>query len=98
MLFAIALKSVFIMTDSMLVHKLMMVNIWIALFHMLPIPPYNGARTFFGSRFVYVFVVGALIGCGFLLSYVGGLASLIGAIIFGIILLLVFFAHVDKRW
>jgi hypothetical protein len=69
---------------------------WIALYDMLPIPPFNGSRTFFGSRFVYMFVVGALIGCAVLLTYTSGIIPLLGALVLGALVLFVFFVYVDK--
>jgi Zn-dependent protease len=98
MLFAVVLKSIYLATSSPLVHKAMLINIWIALFDMLPIPPFNGSRTFFGSRFIYVFVVGALIGCAIMLTYLSGIVPIIGALLLGALILLVFFAYIDKRW
>jgi hypothetical protein len=75
-----------------------MITIWIALFDMVPIPPFNGSRTFFGSRYVYVFVLGALIGCALLLKYLTGIVPILGAIALGALVLLVFFMYVDKKW
>lgn len=95
MLFAIILKG---FAGNEIVHRLMMVCILMSIFNMLPIPPMNGLRTFFGSRFVYVFVYASLIACGLLLTYVSGLLALIGSLVMGALILLIFFAHVDKRW
>jgi hypothetical protein len=98
MIFAVILKSLAVALSSPLLEKAVMINIWIALYDMLPIPPYNGSRTFFGSRFIYVFVVGALIGCAALLTFFTGILPLIGAIVLGALILFVFFVYVDKRW
>ena len=78
--------------------KLMKICILLAIFNMLPIPPMNGLRTFFGSRFVYVFVTASIIACGALLGFVGGFLSLLGGIVLGALILLVFFVYIDKRW
>ncbi|MFH1063488.1 MAG: hypothetical protein V1729_00240 [Candidatus Woesearchaeota archaeon] len=98
MMFAVLIKTINLGLGWPLLEKLMMINIWIALFDMIPVPPFNGCRTFFGSRYVYVFMLGALIGCATLLSYLGGIAPIIGALILGSIVLLVFFSYIDKRW
>jgi hypothetical protein len=76
----------------------MTICILIAIFEMLPIPPMNGLRTFFGSRFVYIFVYASIIACGLLLSYVSGPLALIGSIVAGALMLMMFFVYVDKRW
>ncbi|MBW2996785.1 hypothetical protein KY349_00420 [Candidatus Woesearchaeota archaeon] len=98
MLFAILLKSLSVATGLEVFEKAMMITIWIALFDMVPIPPFNGSRTFFGSRYVYVFVLGALIGCALLLKYLTGIVPILGAIALGALVLLVFFMYVDKKW
>jgi Zn-dependent protease len=98
MLFAVLLKSLHLATGVGLFEKAMMINIWIALFDMLPIPPFNGSRTFYGSRFIYVFVLGSMIGCAALLAFVSGIAALLGALVLGSLILFVFFAFMDKRW
>ncbi len=97
-IFAIILKSLHLATGAGLFHKAMMINIWIALFDMIPIPPFNGSRTFFGSRYAYIYVLGSIIGCAALLTYVSGIVALIGALVIGALLLFVFFGFVDKRW
>jgi Zn-dependent protease len=98
MLFAVLLKSLEMGTGLSIFHKAMMINIWIALFDMVPIPPFNGSRTFFGSRFIYIFVLGALIGCASLLAFTSGILAILGAIALGALVLVVFFVHIDKRW
>jgi len=98
MLFAVLLKILATITGLGIFEKAMMINIWIALFDMLPIPPFNGSRTFFGSRYIYVFVLGSLIGCAALLKYLSGIVPIIGALVLGSLMLLIFFIYVDKRW
>lgn len=97
-LFAVLLKIVYVATGIPVIQKLMMINIWIALFDMLPIPPFNGSRTFFGSRYVYVFVLGAMIGCAALLYYLSGIVPIIGGLVLGALMLFMFFRFIDKRW
>lgn len=98
MLFAVLLKSLSVAASLPFLHKAMMINIWIALFDMVPIPPFNGSRTFFGSRYVYVFVLGALVGCAVMLAYLSGIVPIIGSLVLGGLVLLVFFVMVDKSW
>jgi len=98
MIFAAILKGVHSFMPLPIIQKLMIINIWIALFDMLPIPPFNGSKTFFGSRFIYIFVVAALVGCALLLTLASGLLSIIGALIIGALMAWIFFAYIDKRW
>lgn len=99
MFFAIILKGIFVVTQSEAIYVAMMINIWLALFDMIPIPPFNGSRTFFGSRYIYIFVLGALLGCAALLiSGMNSIIAIIGSLILGALVLLVFFVFVDKNW
>ncbi|MBW2972553.1 hypothetical protein KY359_05955 [Candidatus Woesearchaeota archaeon] len=98
MLFAVILKALATATGLQVFHKAMIVFIWISLFDMVPIPPFNGSRTFFGSRYIYVFVLGSLIGTAAMLVYLSGIVPIIGGIVLGALILLVFFVMIDKRW
>lgn len=97
-LFAVILKSLSVATSMQVFEKAMMISIWIALFDMVPIPPFNGSRTFFGSRYVYIFVLGSVIGCAVMLSYLSGIVPIIGSLVLGALMLLVFFVQIDKGW
>ncbi len=98
MLFAAIMKSLYLGTSYPIFQTLMVMNIWIAIFDMIPVPPFNGSQTFFGSRYVYMFVLGAILGCAALLFYLSGILPIIGALILGAIVFFVFFVYVDKRW
>ena len=98
MVFAILLKTIYFAIPNPWILKAVTINIWLALFNMIPIPPFNGIRTFFGSRFIYVFVVGCMFGAAAILTWTGGILSVIGALFVGTLLLFVFFGYVDKRF
>ena len=59
-------------------------NIWLAIFTMLPIPPLDGSNVFFASRLLYAFAFGCIVGYA-LLVLVLGFYSLIFVILMGII-------------
>jgi len=66
------------------------INLWIVLFNMIPIPPLEGGKIFFGSRKLYVFGVGFIVSC-FLLQNLGLIGSLgLGAIL-GLIILAIYY-------
>lgn len=99
MILAIIAKILLLLPfGSSIFFKLMMFNIWLAIFTMLPIPPLDGLKTFFGSRYVYVFAYACIIGCGVLLYFFGAVASIIGAIVFGAIAVSLFFIYFDKKF
>lgn len=82
-----------------LIQKIIIINIAMALSNMLPIPPLDGSNLFFALRPAYFFIFGSMIGIAFLLLHpaVSVLASVIGAIIIGFLILLVYAIFIDKR-
>jgi hypothetical protein len=97
-LFAVLLKALYTGTGIGLFHTAMVINIWLAIFDMLPIPPFNGSRTFFGSRYIYFLVVGCIIGIAAFLYFFSSILALFAGILFGIIVAVLFFVLVDKKW
>ena len=62
------------------------INIAMAIINMLPLPPLNGVKLFFGSRLFYFFLTGLVVGIGmFLLLLDNILISLILALILAIL-------------
>ncbi len=69
-LLAIFVKIIlYAIPDSLFLQKLLSVTLWFALFTILPIPPLNGSRLFFGSRVTYFFILGWVIGFNVLLRF-----------------------------
>ncbi|HII72260.1 TPA: hypothetical protein HA265_05900, partial [Candidatus Woesearchaeota archaeon] len=97
MLFAIILKTIYFSAPDPWILKAVNINIWLALFNMLPIPPYNGSKTFFGSRLIYVFVLGSMIGAAVLLTWTSQFWAVVGALAVGFLLLTLFFIYVDRN-
>ena len=83
-----------------LIQKVIIFNITYALFSLIPIPPSDGSRTFFGSRMLYAFSVSGIIAAAVLLSLninVG--LAIISSFFIGVALWLlyyIFFEH--KLW
>ena len=99
MFFAIFLRVLSgIFGDSNWLGLAIRVCIWIALYNMVPAPNFNGVKTFFGSRFVYVFVVVVMICCSVMLSYSGVIVSIIGSFILGALLLGAFFVYIEQKF
>jgi len=96
--FAILLKGFYEYFPSDWLLKFVMINVWLTVYNMLPFPPYNGSWTFFGSRLVYTFVLGCILGASAILAFTSGILALVGAVLFGIALLAVLFFFFDKLW
>jgi len=84
---AIIFKALIPIMGGTLLAQAMMWNMWIAVFSMLPLPPLDGGKIFFGSRLLYTFTAGFTIGCALLISLAPIISTLIGAAILGVIIL-----------
>jgi len=71
--------------ENILLQQAMVVNIWFALFNMLPIPPLDGSHMFFASRTFYVFAFAAMAGLGLSIYFLGPFISLFLGLLFGIL-------------
>ena len=83
-----------------LIQKVIIFNITYALFSLIPIPPSDGSRTFFGSRMLYAFSVSVIIAAAVLLSLnISVILAIISSFFIGVVLWLlyyIFFEH--KLW
>lgn len=94
---AIICKALYFSFPNPWLLKAVNVNIWLALFNMIPLPPFDGVKMFFGSKLVYVFVLGSMIGAAVLLFWSASILSVLGSMLIGFILLAVFFIFVDRN-
>ena len=74
------------------------VNLWMAVFTMLPIPPLDGSRVFFFSRLNYVLIVGSIFGLALLLKFtnINILVLILLSLIVGVIIWAIYFWFVEK--
>ncbi|MFC1723883.1 hypothetical protein ACFL0V_07115, partial [Nanoarchaeota archaeon] len=98
MLFAIILKTIWFANPSEFLLKAVNINIWLALWNMVPFPPFNGAYAFFGSRYIYIFTVGFMAGAAAILNWISGFWAMIAALLVGLVAYILFFVFVDKNW
>jgi len=78
-----------IFPTNILIKKAIIVNLWYAIFNMLPIPPLPGLNTMFFSRVVYFLVFGSIIGITFLLMLnVNIVLAILGAFFVGVLFML----------
>jgi len=72
--------------QSLMLQMGVSVNIAMAIMNILPIPPLNGSKLFFGSRLLYFFMLGIIVGMAvFLLVMDSILLSLLFSLILGVI-------------
>ncbi|MBW2977033.1 hypothetical protein KY347_06320 [Candidatus Woesearchaeota archaeon] len=89
---AIALNS--------LIQKVIAFNIAYAVCSLLPIPPLDGSRTFYGSRMLYAFSVSAIVVAAILLSSnIGMVLALISSFLIAIVLWVLYYIFFEsKAW
>lgn len=93
----IALAAIFklmVFLPESFVQKAVLINVMFAIYNLLPIPPLDGAQLFFGSRILYAFTAGLVLGWSvFLLIpsfniFITFLGSLVLSLAFGVTMLL----------
>lgn len=74
------------------------INVLFAVFNMLPLPPLDGSKVFFGSRYIFTFSFIFILGISVLLFAVGPLLSILGGIILGILGWAYLYSKIDGKW
>ncbi|MBI4149382.1 hypothetical protein HY491_02960 [Candidatus Woesearchaeota archaeon] len=82
--------------NAALVDKLFLLNMALAVYSLLPIPPLPGANLFFASRNWYVFIAGTL--ASYLILVLLGVFSYVFALIIGFIIWLLYYIFLEKDW
>ncbi|MEK6808825.1 MAG: hypothetical protein AABY14_04015 [Nanoarchaeota archaeon] len=95
--FAIFLKIFHSIIPLPIIQKAMLLNIALALFTMLPIPPLNGSKVFYGGRLIYVFGGAFIVTTSILLLLdINPWISIISSFIVSIIAWLLFYILYEK--
>ena len=96
---AILFKTLVFLPNTVLIDKLVMINIWIALFALLPIPPMAGANIFYSSRVLYLMAVIMFVMIAVLLQATAVLTAIIGSVfVLGLFLLLLNVIIAMGKW
>ena len=97
MFLAIFFKILYAAIPLALLNKAMMFNIGYAVYTILPIPPLNGSRLFFGSRMIYIFSLASIVGgAALLITKIPVIISVIGALLIGLICWLLYYIFFEK--
>ena len=86
MLLALLFKAISGFFVNALIHKMITFNIVYAMYSLLPIPPLDGSKTFYGSRMLYAFSTAGLVAAAVMLTLnisisIAVIASLLIAIV-----------------
>lgn len=98
-LFAIIFKSISGFAFNALIQKVIIFNILYAAFSMLPIPPLDGSKIYFGSRMLYFFALPGIVAAAFLLY--AGIAIWIAAFssfLIALILWILYYIFFEKGY
>lgn len=94
----ILLKVVSIFNPSFLIEKAIRFNVIYMITNLLPIPPLDGSKIYFGSRMLYAFVLPAMIFATVLIVVnVPVFLSLILSLLVGIVLWLIYYISFERK-
>ncbi len=97
---AVLFKAISGVVFNALIQKVIVFNIAYAVYSLIPIPPLDGSRTFYGSRMLYAFSTAGIVAAAILINLnIGVWVAVISSLFIGIILWLlyyIFFEH--KAW
>jgi len=99
LLLAYFLKIVNSMLGLPIIDKIILVNLLLAVYTMLPIPPFaNGARIFFWSRLTYFFLLGVVIAAALLIWISNNIFFiLVGSVLVGAIIWFIYYIAYEEE-
>lgn len=94
----ILLKVLTVFSSSALIEKAIIFNVVYLITSLLPIPPLDGSKIFFGSRMLYAFVLPALVVATILMIVdIQILLSLSLSLLVGVVLWLVYYISFERK-
>ncbi len=97
LLLALVFKPIYLATGSEVIGLFVKVNLWYAVFSMLPIPPLDGSTGFFGSRSTFVLLFGFVLGAAIMIWVAQSFfIMLIGAVIFSLLFWFLYYTAIEK--
>ncbi len=94
---ALILKPFYIASQSPMLFTFIKINLWYAVFSMVPIPPLDGSTAFFGARSTYMLLFGFIMGAALMIYLVNSFwIMLFGTILFGIVFWFIYFMAIER--
>ncbi len=95
--FAAFFKALSVFAANSLIEKLITFNIAYALYSLIPVPPLDGSRTFYGSRMLYAFSTAFILAAAILLSINMGVGiALLSSFFIGIVLWVLYYIFFEN--
>tara|TARA_Y100000031_G_C8232943_1_gene391848 strand:- start:561 stop:1313 length:753 start_codon:yes stop_codon:yes gene_type:complete len=93
-------KSLSAVIVNSLIQKVIIFNIVYAIYSILPIPPLDGSKTFYGSRMLYAFSTAFIVAAAILLnSNISAGIAIIASFFTGIVLWILYYIYFEsKAW
>jgi Zn-dependent protease len=100
LIFAVILKVIqSFLPPSPILQKMILVNVFFAVFTMLPIPPLDGSRVFFQSRMGYAFLLGLIIGIAIFINLnISIFLIIIGSILMAVLLWFLYYTGFERKF
>jgi Zn-dependent protease len=97
-LLALIFKPIYIATGSEFIGMFVKINLFYAIFSMIPIPPLDGSTGFYGGRSTFMLLLGFIIGAAIMIWVANSYwLMLVGTIIFGIVFWFIYYYIVEKE-
>ena len=94
----ILLKILYAFSPNLLIQKAIIFNVIYTLTNLLPIPPLDGSKIYFGSRMLYAFVLPAVaVSTILMIVKIPILFALIISFLVGIVLWLVYYINFERK-
>ena len=98
-LFAIAFKFIGGYVSNALIQKVIIFNISYAVFSMLPIPPLDGSKIYFGARMLYAFGISGIVAAAVLLYInIAIWIAVLSSFLIAVILWLLYYIFFEKDY
>ncbi|MFH1409857.1 MAG: hypothetical protein ABIH34_08160 [Nanoarchaeota archaeon] len=94
---ALIFKLLFLLTDATFLLTAMKINLWMAFWFILPVPPLNGGTAFFGGRSTYTFFFGFIIAAIIMISLLQNIFLIVlGTLVISLLFWLVYYLIIER--
>jgi Zn-dependent protease len=98
-IFAIVFKSITGFVSNALMQKVIIFNLLYAVYSMLPIPPLDGSKIFYGGRLLYAFGIAGIVAAAVLLyTNIPIWIAVVSAFLIAVVLWLLYYIFFEKDY